>query len=77
MPGGRKKDPIWENIERNTNGDAICKFCKQSVSEKVERIKNHLEKCGASKKNQTKDLVETGQSSSQSSIQTGKNYRSF
>jgi hypothetical protein len=52
---GRRPDPIWNDFETIRTPENLakpaqnrlykCKFCVQTVSARVERLKQHKEKC--------------------------------
>lgn len=41
---GRKAAPEWSEVLLKGE-NVMCKYCSQLVSRKIERIRNHLEKC--------------------------------
>ena len=46
--GGRPRDPIWaeyECIKIDGKVLAKCKYCGHEFTGKVERMKNHIQKC--------------------------------
>ena len=53
---GRKPDPIWHDFETIRTPENLakpapnrlfkCKFCAQTVSARVERLKKHKKECG-------------------------------
>lgn len=46
--GGRKIATEWSevvNVENDTR--VMCKYCKEMVSRKIERVRNHLKRCNA------------------------------
>ena len=50
LDSGRKKDPAWNEVSKQTDGSFICNYCSQSVLgrgawPKIERVKIHLTKC--------------------------------
>ena len=63
---GRKLDPVWayfetirtpENLAKPTaNRLYKCKYCAQTVSARVERLKKHKEECAKSSQVITSDV---------------------
>ena len=46
--GDRPRDPIWNDflpVEADGKSSAKCKHCGHQLTNKVERMKNHLRKC--------------------------------
>lgn len=45
--GGRKKDSAWLDVNdiENEKGKVMCKFCEIVISKKIERVREHLNKC--------------------------------
>lgn len=43
--GGRRLDICWQHFIENNKKEWTCKHCKEIVSKRAERMRNHLKAC--------------------------------